>query len=116
MEERLIGLFENLHSELQHIEENMATKQDLGRLEGRLDGLEQDLARVEGGLRVDIERVEGGLRADIVRVEVGMEQSIKALFDGYHLHSEQLTRVENKLDELAHVVEQHDLKLVKKSL
>ena len=143
MEERIFGLIEHLAIELeemkQYMDENMATKQDIDRVEISLreeivrvetslrediDRLSEHIDRVETSLREDIDRlsehidrVETSLREDIdrlsediVRVEHEVKQQ-RSLFDGYLLTSERLDRVENRLDKLTDVVERHELKL-----
>ena len=118
MEERIFGLIEHLAIELeemkQYMDENMATKQDIDRVE---ISLREEIVRVETSLREEIVCVETSLREDIdrlsediVRVEHEVKQQ-RALFDGYLLTSERLDRVENRLDKLTDVVERHELKL-----
>ena len=140
MEERIFGLIEHLAIELeemkQYMDENMATKQDIDRVE---ISLREEIVRVETSLREEIVRVETSLREEIVRVETSLREEIvcvetslredidrlsedivrvehevkqqRSLFDGYLLTSERLDRVENRLDKLTDVVERHELKL-----
>ena len=64
----------------------LATKADIARLEGRIegleghiDGLEGRINGLEGQLRAEINGLEGVLRGEIKRVEVELKSEIKRL-------------------------------------
>ena len=50
-------------------------------------------------------------KSDIIRIENKLNKDSKALFDGYVQNSEQLTRINNKIDELSDKVDKHDIKI-----
>lgn len=71
------GDAERLASEIYDaIHDNVATKQDLERVEA---GLKVDLARVEAGLKADLARVEATLKADLGRIEAALRAETKLL-------------------------------------
>ncbi len=84
MDGKLYDLVEKMYADMQDMKSNMATKEDLAKVEKRL-------------------------RHDIVRLENKMDDNHKALYDGYKLSYEKLTTLENKVDKIDKKVERHDV-------
>lgn len=82
MEEKMFELMEKMYIEMQDMKSNMATK--------------DDLARVELGL---------------VRLEDKMDKNQKALYDGYQLTYEKLESLEAKVDRIEEHVGKHDVEI-----
>jgi len=86
MDAKLLDLVEKMYTEIQDMKFNMATKEDLSK-------------------------VEENLRYDIVRLEDKMDNNHKALYDGYKLNYEKLNSLENKVNEIDKKVEVQDFEI-----
>lgn len=86
MDEKMFELFEKMYIEVQGIKSNMATKEDLSK-------------------------VEQGLKHDIVRIENKMDENHKALYDGYKLTYEKLEVLQKKVNEIDKNVERQDVEI-----
>lgn len=63
---------DTIHSEMQDMKSNMATKDDIAKVESKVDKLS-------------------------IKVEQDIEPKIQSLFDGYSAHTEQLNRIEDEV-------------------
>ena len=79
-------LMTKMYSEMQEMK---------GEINNRFDGIETRLDNVES----KIDKVEKEVVKTNVTIETEIKPSISALLDGYKQNSEQITRIENKLDE-----------------
>ena len=86
MDDKMFGLLEKMYIEFQDMKSNMATKEDLFK-------------------------VEQGLKHDLVRLENKMDQNHKALYDGYKLTYEKLEVLEEKVNEIDKNVEIQDVEI-----
>lgn len=75
----LFELITKMYSEMQDIKNNMSTKDDLARVESKVDNLETKVDKLS------------------IKVEQDLEPKIQVLFDGYSTHTEQLTRIEDEV-------------------
>lgn len=92
MEGKIFELLEKMYDEVQEIKTNMATKEDLSK-------------------------VEKGLKDDIVRFENKMNNNNKALYDGYKLNYEKLGILKEKIYEIDEEIEKQsvEIKVIKNS-
>lgn len=73
------GRFEVMADRLNRIEQQMATKEDFARLEGRVDVIEErmatkdDLARLDGRLSKRIEVATTSIRGDIEQIHLRLD-------------------------------------------
>ncbi|HPL54086.1 MAG TPA: hypothetical protein PLW11_08100 [Bacillota bacterium] len=82
MEEKVFDLLAQLYNEIKSIKANMATKDDIKRLEGAL-----------------------------FRFENNAERKFDALFDGYSQNTEAIYELRRDIEHLKAIVEQHEVKL-----
>lgn len=82
MEEKVFDLLAQLYNEIKSIKANMATKDDIKRLEGAL-----------------------------FRFENNAERKFDALFDGYSQNTEAIYELRRDVEHLKAIVEQHEVKL-----
>ena len=75
----IAGRFEGMADRLNSIEQRMATKEDLARLDGRVDVIEErmatkdDLARLDGRLGERIDVATTSIRGDIEQVHLRLD-------------------------------------------
>lgn len=86
MDEKMFELFEKMYIDMQEIKSNMATKED-------------------------VSKVEQGLKHDIIRLENKIDDNHKALYDGYKLTYEKLGVLEEKVNEIDKNVEKQDVEI-----
>ena len=84
MEEKVIGILEQMQNEIKDIKANMATIDDIRRIEGAL-----------------------------FRFENKVESKLNALFDGYIQNTEAINGLRKDVESLKATVEQHEVKLKK---
>ncbi len=77
--------------------------QRLDRMDQRFEGIDQRLDGMEKKLDGKADKL------DIVRLENKMDTNLKALYDGYIQNSEQISRIETKVDELSTRVGRHEV-------
>ena len=82
----LFELMTKMYNEIQGM------KQDINK---RFDGMENRLENVENRLT----NVENEVQKINISIENDIKPSISALLDGYKQNSEQITRIENRLNE-----------------
>lgn len=71
--QRKIEVKDALRDELR---QELATKEDLARVEG---SLREDLAKLEGSLRGDLAKLEGSLREDLAKLEGSFREELMRL-------------------------------------
>ena len=75
----IAGRFEGMADRLNSIEQQMATKEDLARLDGRVDVIEQgmatkqDLARLEGRFNERLDVATTSIRGDIEQIHLRLD-------------------------------------------
>lgn len=100
MENKMYDLMEKMYKDFlefkQTTETNMATKDDIARLEqrigsveGKVDSLDQRMDSLEG--KVD------SLERTVLRIEHDHGEKLSALFDGYEQNSQKLDRIEQEV-------------------
>jgi len=111
MEEKVIGILEQMQNEIKDIKANMATKEDLAGMATKEDlagmATKQDIANM--ATIDDIRRIEGAL----FRFENKVESKLNALFDGYIQNTEAINGLRKDVESLKATVEQHEVKLKK---
>jgi hypothetical protein len=80
--EQLFEFMTKMYSEMQEVKENMATKDNISKI-----------------------------NQSIVRLENKVDENHKALYDGYKLTYEKLTMLEEKVDEIDSKVEKQDVEI-----
>lgn len=95
MDDKMFDLLEKMYIEMQYMKENMATKNDVAELEGRM-ATKDELSKIN---------------QSIVRLEDKMDTNHKALYDGYKQTYEKLTMLEEKVDEIDKKVEMQDVEI-----
>ncbi|WP_017756457.1 hypothetical protein [Calidifontibacillus oryziterrae] len=89
MEQKAFDLLEKMYVEMQEIKSNMATKQDLAKVEDKVDKLEQTL----------------------ILFENKTDANQKALFDGYTQTYEKLSTLEVKIERIEQKIEKQDVEI-----
>ncbi|MEA4846991.1 MAG: hypothetical protein VB106_07150 [Clostridiaceae bacterium] len=116
MEEKVLGILEQLQNQLKDMKAGMATKEDLAGMATKKDiagmatkedlagmATKEDISKIEG----DIRRLEGAL----FRFENKAESKFNALFDGYKQNTEAIYELREDVKSLKATVEKHEVKL-----
>jgi hypothetical protein len=74
-----------------------------GEFNKRFDKVETDI----NGLKNDINE----LKNDVLRIELNHGEKLKVLFDGHVQNTQQLGRIEGKINTISEKVDRHDIKI-----
>lgn len=96
-EDKVLGYLAQLTQEMTGI------KQDVSGIEQDVSGIKQDVS----GMNTRLTNLEG----TVARIEVEHGEKLSALFDGHRSDSEQLNRIEDKVDSLIKIVSSHDVSI-----
>ncbi len=90
MDEKIFNLLEKMYIEVQDIKTNMTKMEsNMTKMGGNITKIESNMTRMENDLKKDI----------------------SALYDGYVQNTEQINRVNSKLDQLIDKVENQEIRL-----
>ena len=111
MEEKVIGILEQMQNEIKDIKANMATKEDLAGMATKEDlagmATKQDIANM--ATKDDIKRLEN----ELLRFENRMDSKFDALFDVQKQQTEAINGLRKDIESLKATVERHEVKLKK---
>lgn len=114
MENKMYELMEKMYNDFlefkQTTEANMATKDDIARLEQRIGSVEVKVDSLDSkvdSLEVKVDSLEGkvdslevkvdSLEKTVLRIEHDHGEKLSALFDGYEQNSKKLDRIEQEV-------------------
>jgi polyhydroxyalkanoate synthesis regulator phasin len=78
----------------------LPTKEDINRIDVRIDKLDAKIDKVEAGLRAEISKVDAGLRAEISKVDAKIDRVEAALRSEINKVDKKIDKVEEKVDKL----------------
>ncbi|WP_433269002.1 hypothetical protein ACQPZF_05735 [Actinosynnema sp. CS-041913] len=86
-----------VQEQLKPIVENMATKDDINRLEARIDNVRNELKSDIAGVQLQVEQVGSELKRDIKHVEAKLDTIHEASADTVQGHENRIARLERRV-------------------
>lgn len=96
MEEKVLDLLAQLHNEVKDM------KNEINGVKNEINDMKANMATKD-----DIRRLEG----ELLRFENRTDSRLEALFDGYKQNTEAIYELRKDVNNLKSVVEQHEIKL-----